>query len=135
MDDAPLVVILEDDDYAAFLFKQTLNAHGYAVAINSGEEADLPALLSLKPAALLVDLHLGESDGVQLLRRLRTVRSLRHVPAAVITGDYFTDATVSRALEVLGIEMYLKPLWDDQLLSVVAGLVKRGPVVLDEASL
>lgn len=135
MDDAPLIVIVEDDDYAAFLFKQTLNDHGYAVAINSGEEADLPALFSLKPAALLVDLHLGDSDGVRLLRRLRTVPSLRHVPAALITGDYFTDASVSRALEVLGIEMYLKPLWDDQLLSVVAGLLKRGPVALDEASL
>ncbi|MBM3772490.1 MAG: response regulator [Acidimicrobiia bacterium] len=134
MDDAPLVVIIEDDHFAAFLFKQTLNAHGYAVAINSGETVDLPALVSLKPAALLVDLHLSEGDGVQLLRRLRTVRSLRHVPAALITGDYFTDATVSREIEKLGIEMYFKPLWDDQLLSVVAGLVKRGLVALDEAS-
>lgn len=135
MDDAPLVVIVEDDDFAAFLFKQTLSVHGYAVAINSGAEADLPALLSLKPSALLVDLHLTEQNGVQLLRRLRTVRSLRHVPAALITGDYFTDAAVSHALEALGIEMYLKPLWDDQLLAVVAGLVKRGPVALDAASL
>jgi CheY-like chemotaxis protein len=112
VDDAPLVVIVEDDDFAALLFKQTLSAHGYAVVINTGAEADLPALLSLKPSALLVDLHLSEGDGVQLLRRLRSVRSLRHVPAALITGDYFTDATVSRALEALAVELYLKPLFE-----------------------
>lgn len=128
MDDgAPLVVVIEDDELSAFLFKEALTSHGYAVRISDGAEADLPALLALRPAALLVDLHLGEMDGLQLLRRLRAVRSLRHVPAAVITGDYFTDARVSRELEMLGIEMHLKPLWDDELLRVVAGLLRRPP--------
>lgn len=125
--DAPLVVIIEDDEFSAFLFRDALTSHGYAVRISDGGDADVPALLALRPAALLVDLHLGEVDGLQLLRRLRAVRSLRHVPAAVITGDYFTDARVSRELERLGIEMHLKPLWDDELLRVVAGLLKRPP--------
>lgn len=126
--EAPLVVIIEDDDFSAFLFEQVLTAHGYAVAVNRGDERSLPALLSLRPSALIVDLHLGEIDGLQLLRRIRDVRSLRQVPAAVITGDYFTDARVSRELEALGIEMYLKPLWDEDLLRVVGTLVKRrGP--------
>lgn len=123
--DAPLVVIIEDDEFAAFLFKDALTSHGYRVQISDGSDAAMPALLALRPAALLVDLHLGDVDGLQLLRRLRTVRSLRQVPAAVITGDYFTDARVSRELEHLGIEMHLKPLWDDELLRVVAGLLKR----------
>lgn len=122
---APLVVIVEDDEFAAFLFKDALTAHGYGVHVCSGETPDLESLLSLRPAAMLVDLHLGETDGLQLLRRLRTVRSLRRVPAAVITGDYFTDARVSRELEQLGIEMYLKPIWDDELLRIVAALTKR----------
>lgn len=124
---APLVVIVEDDEFSAFLFKQALTAHGYEVVINRGEDGDQESLLSLTPAALLVDLHLGEADGLQLLRRLRTVRTLRHVPAAVITGDYFTDARVSRELEALGIDMHLKPLWDDELLRIVKGLVGRPP--------
>ncbi len=127
---APLVVIIEDDEFSAFLFREALTSHGYAVRISDGGEADVPALMALQPAALLVDLHLGEADGLQLLRRLRSVRSLRQVPAAVITGDYFTDARVSRELELLGIEMHLKPLWDDELLRVVAGLVKRPPHVM-----
>lgn len=124
---SPLVVIIEDDEFAAFLFRQVLVANGYAVVINSGTEADRPALLALQPAALLVDLHLEERDGLELLEQLRAVRSLRHVPAAVITGDYFTDARVSRRLEALGLELHLKPLWDDELLRVVGSLVKRPP--------
>ena len=120
-------MIIEDDEFSAFLFQQVLTSNGYAVVVNPGTEAALPALLALKPAALLVDLHLAETDGLALLEQLRAVRSLRHVPAAVITGDYFTDARVSHRLESLGIEMHLKPLWDDELLRVVAGLVKRPP--------
>jgi hypothetical protein len=50
---------------------------------------------------------------------------MRHVPAAVITGDYFTQASVDHELEALGIEMHLKPLWDDELVRVVADLLKR----------
>lgn len=124
---SPLVVIIEDDEFAAFLFRQVLTSHGYSVVVHSGKEAEWPSLLTLQPAALLVDLHLGEADGLKLLQQLRGVRSLRQVPAAVITGDYFTDARVSRQLEQLGIEMHLKPLWDDELLRVVGTLVKRPP--------
>lgn len=121
----PLIVIVEDDEFAAYLFKRVLTANGYDVFASTGEPDSLSGLPQQHPAALLVDLHLGEVDGLELLRRLRRVRALRTVPAAVITGDYFTDARVSRELEALGIEMHLKPLWDDELLRVVAGLLKQ----------
>ena len=124
----PLIVIVEDDEFAAFLFKQALTSNGYAVAICKGDDESFAALVSQRPAALLVDLHLGEIDGIQLLRRLRAVRSLQQIPAVVITGDYFTDARVSSELESLGIELHLKPIWDDELLRVVAGLIKRPAV-------
>lgn len=121
----PLIVIVEDDEFSAYLFKRVLVANGYDVFVSTGEPDSLTGLPQQHPAALLVDLHLGEVDGLELLQRLRAVRALRTVPAAVITGDYFTDARVSRELEALGIEMHLKPLWDDELLRVVAGLLRQ----------
>jgi two-component system OmpR family response regulator len=90
---APLIVIVEDDDFAAYLFTQVLTSHGYAVKTSRGDGESLASLAELRPAALLVDLHLGEHDGVELLQRLRAVRGFRRIPAAVITGDYFTDAS------------------------------------------
>ncbi len=121
----PLIVVIEDDEFASYLFKKVLTANGYDVFVSTGAPETLAELLQQEPAALLVDLHLGEVDGIELLRRLRSVRTLRSVPAAVITGDYFTDARVSRELESLGLEMHLKPLWDDELLRVVAGLLRQ----------
>jgi CheY-like chemotaxis protein len=121
----PLVVVIEDDEFASYLFKKVLTANGYDVFVSTGAPTTLAELPQQHPAALLVDLHLGEVDGIELLRRLRSVRTLRSVPAAVITGDYFTDARVSRELESLGLEMHLKPIWDDELLRVVAGLLKQ----------
>jgi DNA-binding response OmpR family regulator len=126
----PLVVIVEDDEFAAFLFKQALTAHGYAVIVSRGDDESLVALPDLRPAALLVDLHLGDLDGLDLLRRLRSQRALRYVPAAVITGDYFTDANVTHEMEALGIDLHLKPIWEDELLRVVDGLLRRAPLTV-----
>jgi len=122
---APLVLIVEDDELAAFVFRRVLTTNGYAVIVSSGDPDSLPDLQRERPAAMLIDLHLGEIDGLEFLRRLRSIRELRSVPAAVMTGDYFTDARVSREVETLGLEMYLKPLWDDELLRVVDKLVQR----------
>ncbi len=120
-----LIVIVEDDDVAASLFSQVLTAAGYRVSVSHGDDERFAAALPQCPAALLVDLHLGERDGLALLRRLRAVPALRRVPAAIITGDYFTDARVSDELESLGIAMHLKPLWAEGLLRVVEGLVEQ----------
>lgn len=128
----PLIVIVEDDDFAAFLFERVLTSQGYDVSIARGDADSMAALSAREPSALLIDLHLGETDGLKLLRRLRAVPSFRNVPAALITGDYFTDAAVSRELESLGVDMYLKPIWDDELLRVVAGLLKRRPAPAPE---
>ena len=130
----PLIVILEDDDFAAFLFKQMLTDNGYAVTVSRGDKESLGTLSEQRPAALLVDLHLGNHDGLELLRRLRSQRLLWHVPAAVITGDYFTEARVSHEIEALGIELHLKPIWEDELLRVVAGLLRRAPLTAPDGS-
>ena len=121
----PLVLIVEDDELAAFVFKRVLTSHGYTVVVSTGDPQSLEDLRHERPAAMLIDLHLGEIDGIEFLRRLRAVRALRSVPAAVMTGDYFTDARVGRELETLGLDLHLKPLWDDELLRVVDGLVRR----------
>jgi CheY-like chemotaxis protein len=133
---SPLVVIVEDDVFAGFLFTQALAAHGYGVVVLDGEDDVSTRLAGLQPAALLVDLHLGERhdrtgaggpeiSGLEILRRLRGVPSLRRVPAAIITGDYFTDARVSSELERLGVDLHLKPLWNEALVRLVDAMVTR----------
>ena len=43
---------------------------------------------------------------------------------AIVTGDYFIDDTISNELSELGVEVYLKPLWLEDLVTITHALVK-----------
>lgn len=55
------------------------------VARTGQESVDLVA--SCSPALLLLDLHLPDCHGADLLKQLRLVESCRHVPAIAVTSD------------------------------------------------
>lgn len=72
------------------------------------------------PAAILLDLHLPKIDGLEFLRRLRAHAD---IPTAVITGDYLVDDHIVDDLDTLGIRIFFKPLWEEDLIQIVGMLV------------
>jgi two-component system, NtrC family, response regulator AtoC len=119
------VVIVEDDQVTADTFSQILTHAGYDVTTAPDEEAGLQAIQRIDPSAVLLDLHLKSVDAIGLLRRLRASQSRADVPVAIVTGDYFIDETVARDLEEMGAHVFFKPLWEEDLLPLVRGLVAR----------
>jgi hypothetical protein len=41
----------------------------------------------------------------------------------VVTGDYLLDERVTRELQVLGVRLYFKPLWEEDLIRIVRDLL------------
>ena len=119
------VLIIEDDTTTLQFFEQMLVEQGYIVRAVSTVEDGLTEADALRPDAVLLDLHLPLTDGLEYLRRLRAVPQRQRVPVAILTGDYFMDDDVARELQELGAKIHFKPVWEDDLHRIVEGLVRR----------
>jgi DNA-binding response OmpR family regulator len=118
------VLIVDDDPGAAEAFCPMLNSHGYDVHVAPDAESGLREVDRCAPVAIVVDLHLPTIDGVEFVRRLRV--SVRHssIPAAVVTGDYMVDGAIIAELQNLGVRLFFKPLWEDDLNRIIRDLIR-----------
>jgi CheY-like chemotaxis protein len=74
-----------------------------------------------RPDVVLLDLFLPDTDGVSVLRQLRTERKLMNIPVVVLTSS--DDGTDQRECEQLGVSSYIrKPFNEDKFLSVIRRL-------------
>ena len=118
------ILIVEDDPGAAEAFQQTLTAEGRQVRIAPNAPSAFVELERAIPAAVVLDLHLPLIDGLAILRRLRATSDYAHIPVAVVTGNYLVDEQVARELQGLGAQLYLKPIWEEDLIRIVGDLVR-----------
>lgn len=116
------ILIVEDDPGAVEAFEHMLKAEGYGVRVTLDVQSALVEIERAVPMAILLDLHLPITDGLEFLRRLRASDRHAHIPVAVVTGDYLVDERVARELQVLGAQIYFKPLWGEDLIRIVRDL-------------
>jgi two-component system cell cycle response regulator len=117
------ILIIEDDAVTRQQFSDVLRAQGHSVVLAGDCETGVQQLQILTVSAILLDLHLPGSDGLECLRRIRATPRYEHVPVVVITGDYFLDDSVSRHLSMLGARIYFKPVWADELAQLTRELL------------
>jgi CheY-like chemotaxis protein len=115
---ARLVLCVEDSPANARLVARILGARGDVVlAAGSGEEACRLAA-ERRPAVVLLDLHLPDMSGEEVLRRLAARAETRDVPVVVVTGG--ADEQRLEALLALGVRGVLqKPYAPGELLASV----------------
>ena len=117
------ILIVEDDPGAVEAFEHMLKAEGYGVRVALDVQSALAEIERAVPVAVLLDLHLPITDGLEFLRRLRASHRHAQIPVAVVTGDYLVDERVARELQVLGAQIHFKPLWGEDLIRIVRDLL------------
>jgi two-component system response regulator RegA len=124
----PLVLVIDDDQRFAATLAQALERRGWSTAVAHTVDAAIAAARNAPPTAAIVDLRLGDEDGLTLLAPLRGIGPSMRI--LVLTG-YASIATAVRAIK-LGADDYLaKPV----AAGAVADALRRGEQIPDTGSL
>ena len=95
------ILVVDDDDEAARLFRRMLNSfgRGYRVLTASDGREALQLLAEARPDALLLDLMMPDMDGFQLLAHKRDDPALRDIPVVIISArDPMGEPVVTNTL-------------------------------------
>jgi CheY-like chemotaxis protein len=101
----PRVLMVEDHPDIAELYQLKLQLEGYRVAVASNGVTGLELARSLRPDVVLLDLHVPQLDGLELLAALREDETTRDQLVVVFTED--DNPTLIQEAERLHAAAYL----------------------------
>jgi DNA-binding response OmpR family regulator len=111
----PKVLIAEDDPTMVSLLKTLLEMEGFEVVVLM-VDADVPdAVLREKPAALLMDVHLGRQSGMEIVETIRSNPEVNHVRVVMTSGLNVKDECLKRGAN----HFLLKPFMPDDLIKTL----------------
>src|SRR5215510_2169806 len=117
------ILIVDDDRSVADTFARMLKLEGFEVATAINAEAGLELAENVRPNAIILDMRMPITNGLQFLRMVRAKPPLVDVPVAIVTGDYFLPDPVQLELKTLGASIRFKPLWLEDLIALAKTLV------------
>lgn len=100
-----------------------LRLEGYEVWAALSADEGLRLAQTHRPHAVILDLHMPLTSGLQFLRAIRAIPSLTSTPVAIVTGDYYLDEAQAAEILSLGAELRYKPLWLEELVTLARDLL------------
>ena len=117
------ILIVDDDRSVADTFARMLKLEGFGVVTALSAETGLELAESARPDAIILDMRMPITNGLQFLRTVRSKPHLVEVPVAIVTGDYFLAESIQHELKSLGASIRFKPLWLEDLIALAKTLV------------
>ncbi len=108
-------MLAEDDPTMASLLKTLLKLEGFEVSEVSADSDVLAEARKQKPDALLMDVHLGNQNGLEVLRRLRQSSDLANLRVVMSSGASVKDECMSAGADAF----LLKPYMPDDLIALL----------------
>jgi DNA-binding response OmpR family regulator len=82
------ILVVEDDLSFRNMLKHWLEGEGFeTILAETLEEGFLGIATEPLPDAVLLDIHLGDKNGLTLVHWVRRQKHLAHIPIAAVTGD------------------------------------------------
>lgn len=120
--DNPTVFVVEDEPETRNSFAALVSSMNLAVEVFASGEEFLQCVDGGRPGCTIVDLRLGEMDGLELHHRL--VEAGYGLPVILISA-YLTVQIVARALEQGVFRVLEKPYPNDELVRAVQDAIER----------
>lgn len=121
--EGPRLLIVEDDPDAGGLLRDMLEADGFTAEVAATGRDAMEMIRQGRYAAVLLDIHLPDADGIALIRALRMEPETRDLPIVVVSGDAASGKARAQSLEV--IDWMEKPFDQARLRRAVAAIYRR----------
>lgn len=109
------VLLAEDDPTMMALLQTLLKMEGFEV-LALDVDSDVPAAVQHeKPDVLLMDVHLGQQSGMEILERIRRDQELAHVRVVMTSGLNMKEECLGHGANAF----LMKPFMPDDLLSLL----------------
>ncbi len=80
------ILVVEDNDLSRELLCDWLESEGYQVTSASALDQAFDAIKKLPPDAVLLDVQLGDQDGLSMASWMRHQPTLSHIPIIAVTA-------------------------------------------------
>jgi len=120
----PIVMVVEDDDFAQELIARALGAQAYQLLFVGDGAAASRELQRARPDVILMDLRLPGIDGVTLTRRLKATPHCARIPIIMMSGDARGE-TLRNSIEAGASDFVVKPFTTEALTSKIEHVLSR----------
>lgn len=107
MSKAPIVIAIDDDRSVLMLVERALGEEGYEVATFETASEGLAAIQDQRPAVVLLDIMLQETNGLELFSSIREIDV--KLPVVFITATADSETAID-AIQLGGFDYIPKPL-------------------------
>jgi signal transduction histidine kinase/ActR/RegA family two-component response regulator len=129
-EDAPLVIVIEDEPDARELAARALTRAGFAVQGVGGGEAGLALARSKAPALVLLDIFLPDRSGWRVLQSLKHDPKTQDIPVVVLS----VNEDRAHAMALGAAEHMVKPADRDVLAATVMRYARKRPTPQTQAA-
>jgi two-component system, sensor histidine kinase and response regulator len=127
---ASLILVVDDNADVTQVVSAILNYRGYETMTASDGGQALRLMEERRPSLILCDILMPGMDGFQVFRKVRADRRWRAIPFAFLTA--LSDLPTRSSSSEMGVEAFVtKPFRSQELLAVVAGLLRRSEELQD----
>jgi len=115
------VLVVDDDQVFSRLLRTVLELEGYQVVVVACREDVVPTARQVRPALVLMDVHISFGDTLGVLRELRADEALKTMPVVMTSGMERSDECLAAGADVF----LLKPFRPAEVLATIADLVSK----------
>lgn len=121
--DSKSILIVDDNVQIRNYLKGILTPKYYVTAAESAEAA-LAIIKKIQPDIVVSDVVMGEMNGVDFCKQIKSDEELKHIPVILLTGGTSEDVKLKGA-EVGADDYITKPFDNDYLLARISGILTR----------
>lgn len=94
------VLIIEDDNLLAEVYQKSLNSQGIKAVVAGDADTALEMFSKFPVDLIVLDVVLGDTNGFELLKRLRRRSGSQHIPIVIVTGLNTDEVGLNKELSV-----------------------------------